>query len=142
MCWWILENICSRIKCILPNIAWIFMFEKVERLFEYGIRRHVSSPVCMNLIVTSCVIKDKLVKVSVPGFCRYNLEEIITGIFWSLLKEMKHSVMPSEWKLYKFSKCLVELYIVFKVNSYKVGLSLPGKNTQTWEYPLIWKSVL
>lgn len=57
------------------------MFEKVERLFEYGTRRHVSSPVCMNLIVTSCVIKDKLVKVSVPGFCRYNLEEIITGIF-------------------------------------------------------------
>lgn len=40
----------------------------------FSMELEVSSPMCMNVIVTSCVIKDKLVNVSVPGLCRYNME--------------------------------------------------------------------
>lgn len=54
----------------------MFIFAKVGRLFQYETRRQVFCPVCMNLIVTSCVIKDKLMNVSVPGFCKYHMEKI------------------------------------------------------------------
>ena len=56
-------------------IALMFIFEKLEGRFECETRRRVSCPVCMQLIVTSCVSKEKLVNVAVPGFCRYSVEK-------------------------------------------------------------------
>lgn len=55
--------------------------------------------VCVNPRVTFCVIKDKFVKVSLPGFCRYTVEKILSRNILKHARKMQHYVMPSEWKL-------------------------------------------